>query len=158
MLYTQSMNERNTSLEKYLSHFILEKGPRSVVSWEIDGETYTQRGYFFLSHIFFREPGVPTFASPPPGSRVIREVRNATDRLRVPGPTPDSLALSKSDLVIITWSPSGYTPVGPDCLDVLSSLCLLITTWQLVKAHGVTRNKLKIHVICYIYIYIYIIW
>ena len=36
--------------------------------------------------------------------------------------------------------------------DLLSSPCLLITTWQLVKAHGVTRNEPKIHVICYIII------
>ena len=36
--------------------------------------------------------------------------------------------LSKSDHVITTWSPSGYTPVGPKCPDVLSSPCLLITT------------------------------
>ena len=58
--------------------------------------------------------------------------------------------LSNSDRVVITWSPSSYTPVGPDCPDALSSPYLLITTWQLVKAHGVTRNEPKIHVICYI--------
>ena len=58
--------------------------------------------------------------------------------------------LSKSDHVVITWSPSGYTPVEPDCHDALSSPCLLITTWQLVKARRVTRNELKIHVIYYI--------
>ena len=40
--------------------------------------------------------------------------------------------------------------VGPDCPDALPSLCLLITTWQLVKAHRVTRNEPKIHVIYYI--------
>ena len=38
----------------------------------------------------------------------------------------------------------------PSALIVLSYPCLNITAWQLVKAHGVTRNKLKIHVICYI--------
>ena len=58
--------------------------------------------------------------------------------------------LSKSDCVDITWSPSGYTPVGPDCPDALPSPCLLITIWQLVKAHEVTRNKPKIYVTCYI--------
>ena len=57
--------------------------------------------------------------------------------------------LSKSPcVVLITWSSSGYTPFRPNCPDALS--CLLITTWQLVKAHRVTRNKSKIHVICYI--------
>ena len=34
--------------------------------------------------------------------------------------------------------------------------CLLITTWQLVKAHGVNRNEPKIHVICYITISMHI--
>ena len=60
--------------------------------------------------------------------------------------------LSKSDFgyhVVITWSPSGYTPVGPDCPDAMSLPCLLIPTWQLVKAHRVTRNQPKIHVIYY---------
>ena len=37
-----------------------------------------------------------------------------------------------------TWSSSGYTPAR------LPSLSLLITTWQRVKAHGVTRNEPKI--------------
>ena len=86
----------------------------------------------------------------PLASRIIREVRDASDRLRVPGSTPDSLPLSKSDRVVISWSPSGYTPVRPDCPDALSPPCLLITTWQLVKAHGVTRNEPKIHFICHI--------
>ena len=59
--------------------------------------------------------------------------------------------LSKSDhVVLITWSPSGYTAVGTDCQDVLPSPCLLISTWQLVKVHGVTRNEPKIHFIWYI--------
>ena len=57
-------------------------------------------------------------------------------------------ALSKSACVVLITS--GYTPVGPDCHDALSSLCFLITIWQLVKAHEVTRNELKIHIICYI--------
>ena len=53
----------------------------------------------------------------------------------------------KSDHVVITWSPPGYTPVEPDRPDALSFLCLLITMWQLVKAHWVTRNEPKIHVV-----------
>ena len=59
------MNERNTLVyKKYISHFILEWGPLFVVVWEIDGETYIQIRDFILSHIFFREPGVPTLAPP----------------------------------------------------------------------------------------------
>ena len=37
------MNERNTSLQKYISHFILERSPQFVVVWEIDGEKYIPR-------------------------------------------------------------------------------------------------------------------
>ena len=120
-----------------------KKGPQFVVSWEIDWETYTQREDFF-PYLLPGARGCQRFH--PLASRVVRE---ASDRLRVPCSTPDNLPLSKSDLeVLITWSLSGYTPVVPDCLEALP--CLLIITWQLVKAHGVTRNEPKIHVICYI--------
>ena len=91
--------------------------------------------------------GVPTLASPCKPYRQRRP--NASDRQRVPGSTLDSLH-SKCDRVVITWSPSGCIPVGPDCPDALPYPCLLITTWQLVKEHRVTRNEPKIHVICYI--------
>ena len=47
------MNERNTSLYRYISHFILLRGPLLLV--EIDGETYTHRKN--LPHIFFLGPG-----------------------------------------------------------------------------------------------------
>ena len=85
----------------------------------------------------------------PIASRVVREVRDASDRLRVPGSTPILCTLSKSDRVVITSR--GLLPVT-HLLDrtALSSPCLLITTWQLVKAHGVIRNEPKIYVICYI--------
>ena len=88
----------------------------------------------------------------PLASRIVRDVRDAFDQLPIPDSTLDSLhSVYIWPLVShITWSPSGYTPVGPDCPDVLPFLCLLITTWQLVKAHGVTRNEPKIHVISYI--------
>ena len=69
MLYTQSnmiyeiqwTNE--TFLYKNISLILFLKGAHSLLLvWEIDGETYTQTGDFFLSHTFFREPGVPTLA------------------------------------------------------------------------------------------------
>ena len=88
---------------------------------------------------------MPTLAPP---CKPYRQRRPA--RLRVPRSTPDSQPRSKSDHVVITWSPSGYTPVVPYYPDVLSSPYLLITTWQIVKAHRVTSNEPKIHVICYI--------
>ena len=53
----QRTNE--TLLYKSISLILfLKGGPLFVISWEIDGETYTQRGGdFFLSHILFRQPG-----------------------------------------------------------------------------------------------------
>ena len=105
-------------------------------------------GDFLLPHTFFQGPGGANACTP------LQAV--SSERSEMPMLDCVSLARlrfslqSKSDCVVITWSPSGYTPVGPDCHDELSSPCLLITTWRLVKAHRVTRNKPKIHVICYI--------
>ena len=133
---------------KYISHFILERSPQFVVNWKIDGETYTQREVFFpylLSKARWWFQRLHPLAN-----RVVREVKDASARLCVPRLTLDILPLSKSDRMVITWSPSGYTPVGLEYPDALSSPCLLITTWQLVKAQEVTRNEPKIHVICYI--------
>ena len=50
------MNELHTFPNKNISRFFLERSPQFVVSWEVDGETNTQRGASFLSHIFFQEP------------------------------------------------------------------------------------------------------
>ena len=92
-----------------------------------------------------RSQVVPTLAPP------CKLVRDASFRLRVPRSTAILCTLPKSDRVIfITWSPSGYTPVQPECPDVPLSSCLPIKMWQLSKGHGVTRNEPKIHVICYI--------
>ena len=135
-------NERTKHIfiKIYLSFYSRKGGPLFVVSlrdrWR---DIYSD---FFLSHIFFQEPGGCQHLHPL-ASRVAREVWDASDWLHVAGSNPDSLHC----LNLTLWSPSGYTPVGPDCPDALSSPCLLITTWQLVKAHGVTRNKPKIHVI-----------
>ena len=140
------MNGWNTFLYKNISLIFFSKRADSLLLvWEIDGETYTQRRDFFLSHIFFREPGGANVCNPLV-SHVIREVRDASDQLRVPGLTPNSLFC----LNMTTWLSRGLLPVGPVCSDALSSPCLQITTWQLDKAHGITRNELKIHVICYI--------
>ena len=100
-----------------------------------------RESYYF----FFRGPGGANACTP------YKLVRDASDWLHVPSSTAILCTLSKSNrVVLITWSPSGYTPVVPECPDVLSYPCLLIAAWQLVKAHGVTRNVPKIHVICYI--------
>ena len=111
--------------------------------------------------------GVPMIASP------CKRVRAATDWLRVSRSTAILCTLSKSDCVfLITWSPSGYTPVRSECPDTLSSSCLLIKMWQLTKAHrslGMNRKSmsyviwhiytcmyLSLSLCIYIYIYIYI--
>ena len=119
-----------------------------LLVWEIDWESYTQIGDF-SSHIFFREPKGANACTPVQAM--------SSERSETPLIGCMSLAtllilstLSKSDSVVITWSPSGYTPAMTRWHNALSSPCLLITTWQLVKAHGVTRNEPKIHVICYI--------
>ena len=93
-----------------------------------------------------RSQWVPTLATP------CKLVRDASNRLRIPRSTVILSIMSKSDhMVLIKWSPFGYTHLlYSTALIVLSYPCLLITAWQLVKAHGVTRNEPKIHVICYI--------
>ena len=106
-------------------------------------DIYSKRGLLPISSS--RSQGVPTLA---PSCKLVRD---ASARLRVPCSTAILCTLSKTDrVVLITWFPSGYTPVRPECPDVPSSSCLLIKMWQLTKAHGVTRNELKIHVICYV--------
>ena len=51
------MNELNTFRYKNISLVLFSKGPHSLLLvWEIEGETYTHGGDFFLPHIFFREP------------------------------------------------------------------------------------------------------
>ena len=140
------MNERNTLLMKiYLIYifFILIRGPQFVVCSEIDGKTNIQREAFFL----YLLPGAKGCQRLHPLQARQRRLRSAA----CPTLDSDSLPLSDSDrVVLITWSPSGYTPFVPDCPDGLSYPCLLIRAWQLVKAHGVTRNQPKIHVICHI--------
>ena len=115
------------------------------MAWEIDGETYTQIGDFFLSHIFFREPVGANACTP------LQAVSSETLLLGCVSFARLSIlcTVSKIDCLVITWSLSGYTPVGPECPDALSSPCLLSPTWQLVKAHRVTRNERKIHVMLY---------
>ena len=144
-----SMNERTHFFIKiYLSHFILKRVGIFVVC---------ERG-LLLSISSSGSQGVPKI------------VRAASNRLRVPRSTVILCTLPKTDRVfLITWSPSGYTPVRPECPDAPSSSCLLIKIWQLTKALRVTRNGPKIHSICYItavwtsnytqiYIYIYNAW
>ena len=125
----------------YLS-FYSHKGP-TVVSWKTGGEKYTQRKNFF-AYLLPRA----------------RECQNLHPLAAVSSETPligcVSLArirFSALCLNLTAWfSSCGLLPVThllyPTALIVLP--CLLITAWQLVKAHGVTRNEPKIHGTCYI--------
>ena len=127
----------------YLSHFFLKRVDVSVVR-----ERWVERHIlreWTSSHIFYREPGGANACTP------LQAHQRQPDRLRVPRSTAIPCTLSKSDrVVLIIWSLSSYTPVWPACPDALSSSCLLIKMWQFAKAHRVTRNKSKMHGICYL--------
>ena len=149
VLYTHdlrnSMNERTYfSIKIYLSHFILEWFDASVVC-ERWVERHILRERTSSSHIFFQEPAGANAWAP------LQARQRRFGRLRVQRSNAILCTLSKSDcVVLITWPPSGYTPVRSEGPDAPSSSCLLVKISQLTKAHGVTRNEPKIHVICYI--------
>ena len=139
------MNERpHFFIKIYLSHFILERVDVSLVCerW-VDRHILRERSS--SSHIFFQEPAGGNACTP------LQARQRRPDRLLVPHSTAILCTLSKSDrVVLIMWSPPGYTPVRPECPDTPSSSCLLIKMWQLTKAHRITRNETKVHVMCYI--------
>ena len=133
----QWTNETHFFIKKYISHFILEKGPQFVVSWEIDGETYTQREDFFTYLL--------------PGARGCQRLHPLQARQRRPNPLIGCVSLTRLRFSALcpnltAWFSSRDLPpvthlLNPTALIALS--CFLITTWQLVKAHGVTRNEPK---------------
>ena len=92
-------------------------------------------------------PGVPKFASPCKPYR--RRRPNAFNQLRIPCSILDSdWTLFKSDRVVLISRgllPITHLldrPIPTHC----HPPCLRITTWQLAKAHGVTKSKPKFHV------------
>ena len=105
-------------------------------------ETYTQREDFFFPSSS-RSQGVPTLAPP----CKLRHLCLAVC------PLLDCYSLHSLNL-IAGFSSCDLLPVThllyPSALIVVSSSCLLIKMWEIAKALGVTRNELKIHVICYI--------
>ena len=120
----------------------------------------SRKGWCFLwcvrdsSHIFFREPG---------GA-------NACTPLQARQRRPRSTACPSLDCLNLTaWFSSCGLLLVTHLLDLSAQIvlsCLLITTWQLDKAHGVTRNEPKIHGICYITLFLkdnrwqktYLVW
>ena len=138
------MNERNTLLYENISlSFYSRKGHTLSCNFKRLMKRHILRegtSSYPISSSWSQ--GVPTLA--PPCKPFHQRRLNAFDRLRVLGLILDSDCLKISLCGShITWFPSGYTPAQPAYPE---SPCLLITTWQLVKAHGVTRNEPKIHV------------
>ena len=143
LLYTHdlrnSMNERTHFFIKiYLSHFILERVMFLVCERCMERHILRVRT---SSHIFFQEPGVPTLAPP------CKLVGHASDRLRVSRSTAILCTLSKSHrVVLITWSPSGYTPVRPKWPDAQSSSNQNVTAYQSTRGHW-ERTKNPCHML-----------
>ena len=141
-----SMNERTHFFIKIcISHTLFSKG--LMFMWCVRDwwrNIYSERGPLLLPISSPRSQGVPTL--PPP----YKLVRDASGRLRVPRSTAILCTQSKSDRVIlITCSPSGYTPVRPECPE--HAVISLFTQHNSLSKHtGVTRNEPKIHVKCYI--------
>ena len=144
MLYTydlgNSINERTHFFIKiYLSLFILERVDVSVVC-ERWVERHILRERTSSSHIFSRKPGgVNASSSETP---LIDCVSHA--RLRFSALCLNLTAwFSLSDPLLVTHL-FDLSALARSHLPVYKKL------WQLTKAHGVTRNEPKIHVICYI--------
>ena len=116
-------------------------------------ETYTKREDFFFPYPL---PGAPLA----PGRRL--HPHTSSSEMPVLGCVSlTQLRFSTICLNLTAWFSSlGLLLVThllyPTALIMLS--CLLITTWQLVKAHGVTRNEPKIPGICYMQIIKVIRW
>ena len=110
--FTTSVNERTRFFIKIcISHTLFSE--RLMFLWCVRdgwGELYSERE---LLPIFSSgSQRVPTLAP------TCKLVRDASARLRVPRSTSILCTLSKSHcVVVITWSPSGYTPVVPECPD-----------------------------------------
>ena len=103
MLYTQLClyEQWGTRIYKNISLILFSKGAHSLLLvWEIDGETYTQRGDFFLSHIFFREPGGANVCTP---LRALSSVTSKTPLISCLSLAWLSIlwTLSKSDRVVL---------------------------------------------------------
>ena len=145
MIYEiQLTKKKHFFIKMYLCHFILERGTQFVVSlkdrWR---DIYSQRGLFLAPYLL-------------PGSRgaTLQAVSSETTLTPLIGCVSLARLSILTGLTVsiwlrgshITWSPSHYTSARPAYPDALPSPCLLITTWQLDKAHGVTRNEPKIHV------------
>ena len=108
-----SMNERtHFFIKRYIPQTLFSKG--LMFLWCVRHgwrDIYSERG-LFLPISSSRRQGVLTLAPPR------KFVRDTSHRLRVPRSNVILYTLFKFDrVVLITWSPSGYTPVRPECPD-----------------------------------------
>ena len=145
------MNERTHFLIKNISLTLYSrKGWCFCSVWEMGGETNTQIEDSLFPYLL-------------PGARAcqcLHPLASSSEPPLIGCVSLVRLRFSALCLNLTAWfSSRGLLPVThllyPTALIVLS--CLLITTWQLVKAHVVTRNEPKIHVICYITIVVLLI-
>ena len=99
-------------------------------------DIYTERGLLFPISSS-RSQGVPTLAPP------CKLVSGISARLRVPRPTVILCTLSKSDcVVLIIGSPSGYTPVRPECSDrAVQFTNQNVTACQRTRGHAERTEK-----------------
>ena len=139
-----SMNEQTRFFIKiYLSHFILERVDVYVVC-ERWVERHILRERISSSDIFFQEPV---------GCQHLDPLASSPETPLLSCVSLARLWFSALSLNLAAWfSSCGLLPVTHlfDLNALIMLSCLLITTWQLVKAHMVTRNEPKIHGICYI--------
>ena len=151
MIYKIQWTKLNTLLYKNISlSFYSRKGHTVCCNFDRDAETYTQRGDFFLPHIFFLEPRGCQRLHPHPCKPYHQRQHKRLWSVAYSWLNSRFWLnwLSKSDGVVLISR--GLLP-DTHVLDRLTpthlpSPCLLITTWQLVKAHGVIRNEPNIHV------------
>ena len=113
--------------------------------WEMGGETYTKWEDFFFPYFL---PGAR-------GYQCLQPLASSSEMPLIGCVSLAWLRFSALCLNLTAWfSSHGLFPVIHllylTALIVLSSTCLLIKMWQLVKVHRFTRNEPKIHVICYI--------
>ena len=107
-------------------------------------DIYTQRERTYSSHIFFHEPE---------GANACNPLASSAETPRLGCVSLTRLRFSSLCLNLTAWFSSRDPLPGTHLFDLSALIvlsCLLITTWQLVKAHGVTMNEPKIHGICYI--------
>ena len=154
-----SMNERNTLLHKNISlSFYSRKGHTVCCKFERWRDIYIEKGLLLAPYLLPRARRCKRWH--PLASHIVRDDTKASDRLRIPGSTLDShwsLNLTARFSYHVVSFRLHICLIDLPCRTAIP--CLLITTWQLVKTHGVTKNEPKIHndhYIKHIYIHTYI--